>query len=134
MRLKGITAALTIVSSFSAMNAQDVVSSFRSQAMQMAATQCADWRARTVAGRAANVYETVQPSEWAACVDAQTDSTLAHLRASALHNLTMVEEMNMDTYADCHFPTKFDAHLYWQWSEAFQHRADLYDACKAPKQ
>jgi hypothetical protein len=134
MNLKGTAAAFVIAISASVVNAQDVVVSFWSQAMQMSAEQCADWRSQTLAGLAANANESVQPSEWAACVDAQTQSTLAHLRASATHNMTKVEEARMDAYADCHFPAKFDAHAYWQWVEAFQHRAAPYDACTASKQ
>jgi hypothetical protein len=80
MKLIGPAAASIIVISASLLNAQDVVSAFRSQAMQMAAERCADWRSRTVAGRAANANESVQPSEWAACVDAQTESTLGKFR------------------------------------------------------
>jgi hypothetical protein len=134
MNLKGTAVAFMIAISGSVVNAQDVVVSFWSQAMQMSAEQCADWRSQTLAGLAANANESVQPSEWATCVDAQTQSTLAHLRASATHNMTKVEEARMDAYADCHFPAKFDAHAYWQWVEAFQHRAAPYDACTASKQ
>jgi hypothetical protein len=134
MNLKGTAVALMIAISGSVVNAQDVVVSFWSQAMQMSAEQCANWRSQTLAGLAANANESVQPSEWATCVDAQTQSTLAHLRASATHNMTKVEEARMDAYADCHFPAKFNAHAYWQWVEAFQHRAAPYDACTASKQ
>jgi hypothetical protein len=134
MNLKGTGAAFIIAISASVVNAQDVVVSFWSQAMQMSAEQCADWRSQTLAGLAANANESVQPSEWAACVDAQTQSTLAHLRASATHNMTKMEEARMDAYADCHFPAKFDAHAYWQWVEAFQHRTTPYDVCTASKQ
>ena len=134
MSLKRITAVFILAVSASIVKAQDAVVSFWSQAMQMAAEQCADWRSRTLAGRAANANESVQPSEWAACVDAQTESTLTHLRASGAHNMTKVEEARMDAYADCHFPAKFNAHPYWQWVEAFQHRTALDDACKSSKQ
>lgn len=69
-----------------------------------------------------DVYEMVEtPDQMIDCIDATDASLTAYGRAIAV-KLTVREAVNVNDYANNHFPSRFMTHTYEQWREAFSHR------------
>jgi hypothetical protein len=67
------------------------------------------------------LYEMVQDKyEMADCIDKRTSSILAW--GFTVSNPTLLEVMNVEDYANNHFPSRYMAHTSAEWKEAWQHR------------
>ena len=56
--------------------------------------------------------------------DAQVAANKQHLVACRKLEMTLLQTIRVGRYADCHYPEKFESHLYWQWTVAFANIAE----------
>jgi hypothetical protein len=111
---------------------QAIVRGLVPEILEKANRQCTQWQNETAnmqIGQMVNVSQVVQPEDLATCIDAQVAAYKQYLLAAGNLEMTLVQTIRVGRYADCHYPEKFEAHLYWQWTVALQHRGDLIDSC-----
>ena len=72
------------------------------------------------------------------CVDARFASVKAWVAAGGdKATLTLRQTVNIEQYANNHFPSRFMAHTVAQWREAFAHRDERqssFDDCRCARQ
>lgn len=111
---------------------QAIVRGMVPEILEKANRQCTQWQKETAnmqIGQMVNVWQVVQPEDLATCIDAQVAAYKQYLLAAGSLEMTLLQTIRVERYADCHYPEKFESHLYWQWTVALQHRGDLTDAC-----